>query len=55
MNVNICGEPEQFPRVGVTETVLVIGIDNVFVAVNEFMFPVPEAARPMFVLEFVQV
>jgi hypothetical protein len=55
VNVNICDEPEQFPRVGVTVIVLVIGVDNVFIAVNEFIFPDPEAAKPIFILEFVQL
>ena len=55
MIVKDWGEPKQLPKIGVTIIVLEIGIDNVLVAVNEFMFPVPEEAKPMFVLKFVQV
>ena len=53
--VNVSGVPEQPLALGVTVIVLVIGLLVVFVAVKDGMFPVPDAASPTDVLEFVQV
>ncbi len=56
--VNVCDGPEQlgvpFENDGVTVIVAVIGAVPLFVGVNTGMFPVPEAASPIPVLEFVQ-
>ena len=47
------GVPVQPESVGVTVMVDVIGLVPVLVAVNAGVFPVPLAAKPMVVLEFV--
>ena len=41
-------------KVGVTTIVAITGAVPVLTAVNEAMFPVPDAARPMLVTELVQ-
>ena len=46
--------PVQLPTVGITVIVAVIVAAVAFVAVKAAMFPVPEAAKPIAVLEFVQ-
>ena len=43
-----------FAKVGVTTIVATTGAVPVFTAVNEAMFPVPDAPRPTLVVEFVQ-
>jgi len=48
------GIPEQELADGVTVMVAVIGTDPVLIALNPAIFPVPLAARPMAVFEFVQ-
>lgn len=48
------GVPEQPPIVGVTVITALTGEAPVFIALNEGTFPVPLAARPMVVFEFVQ-
>jgi hypothetical protein len=45
--VNVCAVPGQPLAVGVTVTVAATGEVVVFVAVNEAIFPVPDAARPI--------
>lgn len=45
--VKDCGAPTQPLDVGVTVIVAVFIVFEVFVAVNEAMLPVPDAARPM--------
>ena len=56
--INVSTGPEQATplcvNVGVTVMVAVIGAEEVFVPVNEAIFPFPEAANPIAVLEFVQ-
>jgi hypothetical protein len=52
--VKVEGMPVQLLADGVTVIVPVIVFEPVFVAVNDEMFPVPFAARPIDVLEFVQ-
>jgi len=55
--VNVIGEPVQpvATTVGVT-VILAVWIDvPLFLNVNESIFPVPEAARPIEVLVFVQL
>ena len=49
------GTPGQPLAVGVTVIVAVTGVDPVFVAIKDEMFPEPFAARPMEVLLFVQL
>ena len=44
---NVCGVPGQPSNEGVTVTVAVTGEVPLLMAVNEGMFPVPVAARPM--------
>ena len=53
--VKVIGVPVQPPAVGVTVIVEVIGLLVELVAVNEGMFPVPEAPSPIAVLLFVQL
>ena len=53
--VNVTGKPSQPFAVGVTVIVLVIGLLVKFVAMKSGRFPVPEAANPIDVFEFVQV
>ena len=53
--VYVTDGPLHAPNVGVTVIVAVIGDPVEFVATNEGTFPVPLAARPIAVLEFVQV
>jgi len=53
--VYVDGVPAQLLTVGVTVIVAVIGEVPEFVAVNVGMFPEPLEARPILVLEFVQV
>ena len=48
------GVPEQPFAVGVTVIVPLMLALVVFVEVNAAMLPVPEAPKPIFVLEFVQ-
>ena len=52
--VNVCVFPGQALIKGVTVIVAVIGVAPVFVAVNDAIFPVPLAAKPIDVLLFVQ-
>ena len=52
--VNVNGVPVQPLSVGVTEMVLVIAEAVALVAVNAGKFPVPDAPRPIPVLELVQ-
>ena len=52
--VKDCGAPEQ-PLIGVTVIVAVIGDDAAFVNVKFEIFPVPFAAKPIAVFEFVHV
>lgn len=51
--VKLAGDPGQVAAVGVTVIVAVMGEPVEFVAVNVGIFPVPLAARPIAVLEFV--
>ena len=57
--VNVCDGPEQlgvpFENDGVTVIVAVIGLAVELVTLNALMFPVPEAASPIVVLELVQL
>ena len=57
--VNVCDVPEQFTPAlrycGVTVTVETRGFDPELDAVNEFIVPLPLAAKPMLVRLFVQV
>ena len=53
--VNVTGEPLQLPDTGCTVIVAVIGAVVVFAAVNDAMFPVPDAPRPIAVFELVQL
>jgi hypothetical protein len=59
VNVNDCGKPGQVKFVpvycGVTFTVAMIGEVPVLMAVNGVIVPVPLAARPIPLVEFVQV
>jgi hypothetical protein len=52
--VKVIGFPLQGLLIGVTVMVAVIGFGVLFVAVKEFIFPLPEAANPIAVLSFVQ-
>ena len=53
--VNVSVAPEQLLADGVTMIVAVTGAVPVFVAVKAPMLPVPEAARPIDVVLFVQL
>ena len=53
--VNVCAVPVQPLAVGVTVIVAVTGDEVTLIAVNDPMFPVPEAASPMEGVEFVQL
>ena len=53
--VNVCGVPKHGPNTGVTVIVAVMGSAVALVAVNEAIFPVPLAAKPMLVLLLVQL
>ena len=53
--VNVSVAPEQLLADVVTTMVAVIGAVPVFVAVNAPILPVPEAARPIDVVLFVQL
>jgi hypothetical protein len=53
--VKLIGVPTQLFNVGVTDIVPVIGAALLFVPVNEAIFPVPLAPKPIAVLEFVQL
>ena len=57
--VNVIGVPTQLTpllvNVGVTVMVAVTGANTVLVALNEPIFPVPLAAKPIDVLLFAQV
>lgn len=59
MIVNVTGVPEQFRlpllNVGVTVMVDTTGAPPLLTAVNDAISPVPEAARPVVVLLFVQL
>ena len=55
MIVNVSVPPEQLFADGVTIMVAVTGAVPVFVAVNAPILPVPDAARPIDVLLFVQL
>ena len=48
-------DPEHKFAVGVTVIVLLLGELDVFVALKAPILPFPEAPKPMFVFEFVQV
>ena len=52
--VNVFAGPEQFPVLGVTVMVAVMGAVVVFTALKAAMLSVPEDARPMEVLLLVQ-
>jgi hypothetical protein len=52
--LKVWGMPEHPLAVGVTFIVAIIGLELVFVGVNEGMFPVPRAAKPIAGWEFVQ-
>ncbi len=52
--VKVTGAPVHPFAEGVAVIVEVIGLEVVFVAVNEAMFPLPLAAKPVAVLSFVQ-
>ena len=56
--LNVSTGPEQATplcvNVGVTVMVAVIGTEEVFVPVNEGTSPLPEAPKPIAVLEFIQ-
>ena len=55
VNVNILDVPlHEEPKVGVTVTVVEIGVIVVFVATNVGIFPIPLAANPTAVFELVQ-
>jgi len=51
--VKVCVVPEHPLAVGVALIVAVMGLEPVFFAVNEGIFPVPLVAKPMAVLELV--
>jgi hypothetical protein len=53
--VNVIGVPGQVPRVGVTVIVDVIVFEVELVATNEEISPLPDAAKPVFVLSFDQL
>lgn len=53
--VNVVGVPTQLAVPGVTVMVAVTGAVPVFTPVNDGIGPLPEAAKPMLVLLFVQV
>jgi len=53
--VNVCGVPGQPAADGVTVIVAVTGALLVLIAVNAGIFPLPEAAKPIDVLLFVQL
>ena len=53
--VKVKAVPVQLLAVGVTVMVAVTGVSVAFVAVNELIFPVPLAAKPIEVLLLVHV
>ena len=53
--VKVCAVPGQLLAVGVTVTVEVIGVVPVLMAEKDAMFVLPEAAKPVLVLSFVQL
>jgi hypothetical protein len=53
--VKVCGVPVHGPSTGVTVIVAVIGSAVALVAVNDAMLPLPDAASPIAVFEFVQL
>ena len=53
--VNVCGKPIQPAAVGVTVIVAVTGALVIFIAVNDAIFPLLLAAKPIEVLLFVQL
>lgn len=53
--VAVIGVPAQLLANGVMVIVAVTGVDPVLIAVNDGMFPAPEAANPIEVLLFVQL
>ena len=53
--VNVCGMPGQPAADGVTVIVAVTGALDALMAVNAGIFPLPEAAKPIDVLLFVQL
>jgi hypothetical protein len=53
--VNVTAVPLQPAADGVTVMVAVIGVAVALVAVNDGILPVPDAARPIAVLLFVQL
>lgn len=53
--VNVCEAPVQPLATGVTVMVATCGVIPPLVAVNDAMFPLPNAARPILVLSFVQL
>jgi hypothetical protein len=53
--VNVCTVPVQPAAAGVMVTIPEIGTIPVFAAVNEAIFPVPDAPRPIAVLLLVQL
>ena len=53
--VNITAAPLQPFAIGVTEMIARIGDEVLFIPVNDGMFPVPLAARPIEGLSFVQL
>ena len=57
--VKVCIGPEQdvvpFVKDGVTVIVAVIGLAVLLVTLNALILPVPEAASPIVVFEFVQL
>ena len=53
--INVCAAPVQPLADGVTVIVAVIGALVAFVAVNDPILPVPDAARPIAGFEFVQL
>jgi len=52
--VNVCGFPTQLFAFGVTVTVADCAVVPVFLLIKLAIFPVPEAAKPIVVLVFVQ-
>jgi hypothetical protein len=50
----VTGDPGQVPKVGITVIVDVIAAPVEFVAVNDAIFPEPEALKPVAVLLFDQ-
>jgi len=49
------GTPLQLPKLGVTVIVAVIAVVPELVAINDVMFPVPVADKPILVFVFVQL